>query len=83
MSKHRSLQVPQEHAGDKISATERKRRKALTIEEKLEIIKRYEENGRTCDTDGCEGVSFAFGSRLRWENEGELRCWASASAQGC
>ncbi|XP_030887836.1 SCAN domain-containing protein 3 isoform X5 [Leptonychotes weddellii] len=37
MSKHRGLQVPQERAGDKISASKHKRRKALTIKEKLEI----------------------------------------------
>ncbi|KAM9234414.1 SCAN domain-containing protein 3-like [Dugong dugon] len=42
VSKQRGLQAPQKHAGDKISASEHKRRKALTTEEKLEIIEHFE-----------------------------------------
>lgn len=56
MSKHRGLQVPQERAGDKISASKHKRRKALTIEEKLEIRKCFEKNGRTYDTNCAPGI---------------------------
>ncbi|XP_040312984.1 SCAN domain-containing protein 3 isoform X6 [Herpailurus yagouaroundi] len=48
MSKQRGLQVPQKHAGDKISASEHKRT-ALRIEEKLKITKCFEKNGRICD----------------------------------
>lgn len=48
----KDLQVPQKHAGDKISASENKERKALTTEENLKNVKHFERNERICDI-GC------------------------------
>lgn len=72
MSKEGGLQVPQKHAGDKIYASEHKRRKDLTTEEKLEIIKCFEINERTCDT-GCATEIKESTLRTIRDNAGKIK----------
>ncbi|XP_059511090.1 TP53-regulated inhibitor of apoptosis 1 isoform X1 [Stegostoma tigrinum] len=47
--------VSRKRPGDKIAGGERKR-KAITLEEKLDVIKRFERNERTCDIVRVTGI---------------------------